>query len=132
MTVTSYDPKKVNLVVEGEFMVGYHDGTFISTGRNADSATPHVGAHGDVTYSESADNTGFITFTLKADSASLETLQTLAKSRDLIQAQVIDANTNNFQAGGTECRILMVPGREYNTEISGVEIRIHVADYSTN
>lgn len=125
----SYDPKKVSLIVDGMFIVGFMDGTMITAEKNEDNVIPHVGAQGDVSFSESADNTGTITVTLKQDSSSLPDLQALSKQKREFAAQIVDANTNNFQAGGTECRILKTPGREFGAEISGVEVQIYVADY---
>lgn len=125
----SYDPKKVSLIVDGMFIVGFMDGTMVTAEKNEDNVIPHVGAQGDVSFSESADNTGTITVTLKQDSSSLPDLQALSKQKREFAAQIVDANTNNFQAGGTECRILKTPGREFGAEISGVEVQIYVADY---
>jgi hypothetical protein len=124
----SYDPKKVSLIVDGTYITGFMDGTFIQCEKNEDNVIPHVGAQGDVTFTESADNTGMITMTLKQNSSSLRFLQSLAKQKREFAAQVIDAN-EGFQAGGTQCRILKTPGREFGSEVSGVEVQIYVADY---
>lgn len=125
----SYDPKKVSLIVAGTYIVGYMDGTFINAEKNEDNVVPHVGAQGDVTYSEVADDTGMITVTLKQDSSSLAFLQALSKQKKDFATQVIDVNASKFQAGGTQCRIIKTPGREYGAEINGIEVQIHVADY---
>lgn len=129
MAVTSYDPKKTSLILDGTFIVGFMDGTFISVEKNEDNVIPHVGAQGDVTYTENADGTGTITFTVKQNSSSLPTIQSISKEKRNIAVQVIDSNTGNFKAGGTECRILRTPGREFGDEVSGVEVQVHVADY---
>lgn len=126
---TSYDPKKVSLIVNGTIIVGFMDGTFISASKNEDNVIPHVGAKGEVSYTESANDTGNLTFTLKQNSSSLPALQALAKQRKDFAAQTVDANDNNFKAGGTQCRILKTPGRDFGSEVSGVEVQIHVADY---
>lgn len=125
----SYDPKKVSLIVDGQFIVGFMDGTFITAEKNEDNITPHIGAQGDVTFSESADETGTLTITLKQNSSSLAYLQSLSKQKREFGAQVIDANDGNFKAGGTQCRIQKTPGREFGAEVAGVEVAIYVADY---
>ncbi|MEK4131990.1 phage protein [Solibacillus sp. FSL W8-0474] len=130
--MNSYDPKKVSFVADGQFIVGYMDGTFITTEKNEDNTIPHVGAQGDVSFTESADETGTITITVKQNSSSLPFLTSLSKQKKEFAANVIDANDGSFKAGGTRCRILKTPGREYGAEISGVEIAIYVADYKTN
>ena len=129
MNATTYDPKKVSLIVDGQYIVGFHDGTFLAAEKNEDNVTPHIGAQGDVTYSESADNTGTITFTVKQNSSSLQFLQRLSKRKSQFAAQIIDANDGKFKAGGTQCRILKTPGREFGAEVAGVEVQIYVADY---
>lgn len=125
----SYDPKKVSAVVDGVFIVGFMDGTMINMEKNEDNVIPHVGAQGDVTFTESADDTGTITITLKQDSSSLPFLQSLAKQKRTFATNIIDANTNNFKGGGTQCRILKTPSREFGAELAGVEVAIYVADY---
>lgn len=127
--VKTYDPKKVSAIIDGTFIVGFMDGTFVGAEKNEDNITPHIGAQGDVTFSESADDTGTITITIKQNSSSLPFLQGLAKEKRQFAAQIIDANTGNFKAGGTQCRILKTPSREFGSEIAGVEISIYVADY---
>ncbi|HDR4393017.1 DUF3277 domain-containing protein [Bacillus cereus] len=130
MAVDSYDPKKVSVIVDGEFMVGFMDGTFVNCEKNEDNVIPHVGAHGDVTFAESADDTGTITITLKHTSASLPKLRKLSKEKRNFPIQVIDANDSKFKAGGNECRVLKTPSTEFGAEVSGVEVQVYVADYS--
>lgn len=130
MAVDSYDPKKVSVIVDGLFMVGFMDGTFVNCEKNEDNVIPHVGAHGDVTFAESADNTATITITLKHTSSSLAHLRKLSKEKRNFPVQVIDANDSKFKAGGNECRILKTPTQEFGAEVSGVEVPIYVADYS--
>lgn len=126
----SYDPKKVSLIVNGSFITGFMDGTFVKTEKNEDNVIPHIGAQGDVTFSESANNTGTITFTVKQNSPSLPELQKLATQKKDFKTQIVDGNDNNFKAGGTQCRILKTPGREFGAEVAGIEVQVYVADYS--
>lgn len=126
---TSFDPKKVSVIVAGKFLTGFMDGTFVQTEKNEDNVIPHIGAQGDVTFSESADETGTITVTLKQTSSSLSHLQTLAKQNKVFAVQIQDANDGAYKAGGTQCRILKTPGREFGAEVSGVEVQIYVADF---
>lgn len=128
--MSSYDPKKVSVIVDGQFIVGYMDGTFVNAEKNEDNVIPHVGAQGDVTFTESADDTGLITLTLKQNSSSLPFLQSLATQKREFAVQVVDANSGSFKAGGNRCRIQRTPNREFGAEISGVEVPIYVADYT--
>lgn len=122
-----YDFKKVSVIVDGVIITGFMDGEPISVSRNEDEVTPHTGADGEVTYSESADETGTITLTLKETSASLPTLTALRKSRKLFAVNINDSNTRAYKVGGTQARIMKMPDRSFGTEVQGVEVQIHVA-----
>lgn len=126
--MTTYDFKKVSVIVDGVFIVGFMDGEPIQVEKNEDDITPHVGAGGDVTYAESADQTGTITLTLKQTSASLPFLQQLRKSKRIFPIQIVDSNTNTYRVGGSEARIVKMPSRSWGAEVQGVEVQIHVAD----
>jgi Protein of unknown function (DUF3277) len=124
----TYDFKKVSVIADGVFITGYHDGSVIKVEKNEDDVTPHVGADGEVTYAESADQTGTITLTLKQTSASLPFLRQLRKSKKIFPIQIVDNNTNAYRVGGSEARILKMPDREWGNEVQPVEVQIHVAD----
>ncbi|QXJ39589.1 hypothetical protein BV455_02955 [Parageobacillus caldoxylosilyticus] len=124
----TYDFKKVSVIADGVFITGYHDGSVIKVEKNEDDVTPHVGADGEVTYAESADQTGTITLTLKQTSASLPFLQQLRKSKKIFPIQIVDNNTNAYRVGGSEARILKMPDREWGNEVQPVEVQIHVSD----
>ncbi len=127
--MSNYDSKNVSVIIDGHFVTGFHDGTFVSVEKNNDNFTEHVGAQGDVTFSENADGSGTITFTVKQTSTSLPYLQKLSKRKDTYSARVIDANDGSFKAGGNEARIRRTPGREFGSEVAGVEVQVYVADY---
>ncbi|MEV9639474.1 phage protein [Mammaliicoccus sciuri] len=126
---TTYDFKKVSAIVDGVIITGYMDGESIQTEKNEDDVLPHVGAAGDVTFSESNDDTGTITLTLKQTSSSNPFLQALRNSKRIFPLQIVDANDNAFRAGGSECRIIKTPARAYGNEVSGLEWQIYVADF---
>lgn len=128
----TFDFKKVSTIVDGNFIVGFMDGTGIAAEKNEDNITPHVGADGGVTYAESNDNTGTITLTLRQNSPSLSALIKLSQSKKTFPAQIIDSNDNKMKAGGNHCRILKTPSAEWGSEISGVEVQIYVADYKVS
>ena len=73
-TVTTYDPQKVNVIVDGRVITGFASDGVVTLTRNSDSVTPAVGAKGDVAYSENADETGTVAITLMSTSASLSYL----------------------------------------------------------
>lgn len=126
---TTYDFKKVSVIVAGIIITGFMDGESISTEKNEDDVTTHVGAGGDVTFSESSDQTGTITLTLKSTSSSLPFLKQLRESKRLFATQIVDSNNQTFRVGGNECRIVKAPARNWGNEVTGVEVAIVVADY---
>lgn len=69
--VASYDPKKVNLVMNGKIITGFASDSMITIARNEDTVTTQVGVKGDVAYNENANESGTITVTLMGTSSSL-------------------------------------------------------------
>lgn len=128
--ITSYDFKKTSVIVGGVIITGYMDGDAIQSAQNEDDITPHVGAGGDVTFSETNDETGIITLTLKSTSSSIPFLKALRDSKEKFAASIVDSNDNSFRAGGSECRIVKAPERTWGNEVTGLEWQIYVADYT--
>jgi hypothetical protein len=129
MATTTYDFKKVSVIVDGVIITGFMDGESIAAEKSEDDVTVHVGAGGDVTYSESSNETGTITLTLKSTSSSLPYLKQLRDSKALFATQIVDSNNNTYRVGGNECRIVKAPARNWGNEVTGVELAISVADY---
>lgn len=130
MAVDVFDFKSTSVIVNGKYLTGYMDGTAIQAEKNEDNKVPHVGADGDVTFSNSADDTGVITVTLKQTSPSLRELITLSKNKTLVfPVKVIDANTNKLRCGGNEAVILKTPAIEWGAEVSGVEVQFYIGDF---
>ena len=128
--VSSYDFKKITTTVAGHIVTGFMDGTVITIEKNEDNVTPHVGADGSVTYAESADNTATMTLTLKQTSPSLAVLRGLARNKTNCPSSVINNNNGAAKYISSYGRVLKMPGEEFGTEVSGVEVTIHIADYN--
>ena len=122
-----YNFKKVTTIVNGFIVTGYMDGEPISVSKNEDDISTHVGADGEVTWSESADETGTITINLKQTSAVLPNFIALRKSQKPFPINISDSNTRAYKTGGTEARIVKMSDRTFGTEVQGVEIQINVA-----
>jgi hypothetical protein len=128
--MASFDFKRVSVIVDGFYVTGWMDGTVISAVKNTDNAIPHTGAAGETTYSESNDNTGMITVTVKQDSPFVAKAIALATGKREFATQVVDQNDGAKRAGGNKCRIIKTPDVNWGSEIAGVEIQIHVSDYT--
>src|SRR5690606_24058624 len=130
-----YDPRNVAVIVNGQEIVGFAEGTFIRGERAAERyPEPHVGAKGEVTWFRNGNNTGMVTITLKHDSASNAFLTRLFRQQDqpgtLITIPVQDWNFDGYVSiSGIDCRIVTVPPWERGAEVGSVEWVIRVAGF---
>ena len=126
-TVTTYDPQKVNVIVDGRVITGFASDGVVTLTRNSDSVTPAVGAKGDVAYSENADETGTVAIALMATSASLSYLRGLEAKRKMVTVSVQDVNDNDaFVMSCDNCRVLKMPDAARTKEQGTVTINIYV------
>jgi len=61
---TTYDPAKVDMILNGVRLTGFASGTFISIEYNADSWSTQVGADGEAVRSKSNDQSAQVTVTV--------------------------------------------------------------------
>ncbi len=127
MDVTSYDPKKVNVAVDGAIITGYASDSMITATKNEDAVTTEVGCKGDVVYSENANESGTITITLQGTSSSLPRLRSLASSRKQISVTVSDANdSDDISITAQKCRVTKMPDVSRGKTSGNVTISIFV------
>ena len=104
--VTTYDPKKVSIVVNNRMITGFASDSMITVARSEDIVTTAVGVQGDVTYNENANESGTMTITLSGTSSSLPSLRDLALRRKPFPVLLVDANDDsNVYVSGDRCRI---------------------------
>ena len=127
MDVTSYDPKKVNVAVDGAIITGYASDSMITATKNEDAVTTEVGCKGDVVYSENANESGTITITLQGTSSSLPRLRSLASSRKQISVTVSDANdSDDISITAQKCRVVKMPDVSRGKTSGNVTISIFI------
>ena len=127
MDVTSYDPKIVNVAVNGAIITGYASDSMITATKNEDAVTTEVGCKGDVVYSENANESGTITITLQGTSSSLPRLRSLASSRKQISVTVSDANdSDDISITAQKCRVVKMPDVSRGKTSGNVTISIFV------
>lgn len=125
--IASYDPKKVNLVVNGVAITGFSADGVITVTRNEDIVTTQVGAKGDVAYSENANESGNIAMTLMGTSSSLPYLRTLAVKRTPLSVMISDANdATAVNVAEEQCRILKPPDITRAKEVGTETVNIFV------
>ncbi|EJU22977.1 hypothetical protein HMPREF1143_0497 [Peptoanaerobacter stomatis] len=131
MDVKTYDPLKVNLVVNGVTITGFADGSIIEVERNEDAIMPYVGTKGEVAIAESADKTGTFKITLMSTSPSVQYLNTLAKQKGddaAFPVSLVNMNTNAISATATTCRVKKMASETIDKDVTEREFEIFAAD----
>ena len=132
MNVTSYDPKKVNVVVDGTTLTGFASDGIITVSKSEDAVTPNVGCKGDVVYEENANESGTIAVTLQQTSSSLSKLRRLASNRTSFSVTISDANDDDsISVSGSNCRVLKMPDIVRGKNTSTVTVNIYVPNLVT-
>ena len=125
--IASYDPKKVNVNINGKIITGFSPDGVINVVRNEDIVTPTTGAKGDVTYNENANESGQVTLHLMGSSSSLPFLRSLAVKRKEIRLTITDANdAGAVQFAEERCRIIKPPDLAKAKEIGSTDLNIFV------
>ena len=127
VSVTTYDPKKVNVIVGGRVITGFASDGVVTLAKSEDSVTPSVGAKGDVTYSENANESGTVSLTLMSTSSSLSYLRDLEVKRRAVNVSITDANDDTaFTMNEDNCRITKMPDVARQKEQATVTVTIFV------
>lgn len=125
--IASYDPKKVNVIINGKVITGFSPDGVINVVRNEDIVTTTVGTKGDVTYNENANESGQVTLHLLSSSSSLPYLRSLAVKRVKIGLTITDANdVGAVQFAEEQCRIIKPPDLAKAKEIGSTDVNIFV------
>lgn len=127
VSVTTYDPKKVNVIVGGRVITGFASDGVVTLAKSEDSVTPSVGAKGDVAYSENANESGTVSLTLMSTSSSLPYLRDLEAKRRAVNVSITDANDDTaFTMNEDNCRITKMPDIARQKEQATVTVTIFV------
>ena len=127
VSVTTYDPKKVNVIVGGRVITGFASDGVVTLAKSEDSVTPSVGAKGDVAYSENANESGTVSLTLMSTSSSLSYLRDLEAKRRAVNVSITDANDDTaFTMNEDNCRITTRPDVARQKEQATVTVTIFV------
>ena len=125
--VASYDPKKVNLVMNGKIITGFASDSMITIARNEDTVTTQVGVKGDVAYNENANESGTITVTLMGTSSSLTYVRSLALKRKEGSVMIVDANDSaSGKVAEERGRVIKPPDIPRAKEIGSESVSIFV------
>lgn len=127
MSVKTYSPKAVSVIVAGMQITGFAEDSFVSVERDSDAFTKTVGADGEVSRSASADLSGTITITLQSTSDSNEILSALSLADQVSLSGEFTVLIKDNSPGGTSLHtspsawIQKVATKEYGAEVGDVE-----------
>lgn len=130
MAITSYDAKNVTVIVDGVYITGFSEGSFIECEKAEDTFQTSVGAQGDVGISEVNNPIGNITITLQQTSPSVTYLNRLASSKRIVSVWVISNNTPREKIGGTQARVLRPAQSTFSNSIESRAFQLQVFDYT--
>lgn len=132
MSVKTYDPRGVVVIVGVAPMSGFADGTFVTVSRKNDAFSSVCGADGETSRAKSNDKRGEMSLTLLQTSLSNDILSAIALADEKQNAGVVpilikdlSGITTYFSGAGW---IRKVPASEYGKEVANREWVFELAD----
>lgn len=101
MSVKTYDPKNVQIIIGGVPMSGLADGTFLTVAFDEPQFSKTVGADGEVSRAKSNNYSATATLTLKQTSASNDVLSGFATADRETNAGVVPMMVKEIGSGRT-------------------------------
>lgn len=129
----NYDPQEVVLTIaDGYVIKGFAEDSMIEVTRREDKRDVHVGAQGEVTFTENANDVADATIYLKASSPANSRLKELYDSGEEFDLNCMDQNfSDDVGAGGSRCKVANEPDFSRGGELTENEWPIIIADYET-
>lgn len=126
-----YDPKKVQLIINGLTVTGFSDGDKIKIEPVTKEEFKSVaGVDGDVSFTKVNDDRHTITFSLKEESPSNKALDALRLLPSSFAVMVKNTSAGKYIGGGTGARIAEKPGLTFGADAPKREWKILVPKYS--
>lgn len=125
MSVYTYDPSQVQIIVGGVPLSGFADGTFIEVSRDEQMYTKVTGADGKTSRAKTSNRAGDFTFTLKQTSPANDILSGFAVADEIDNAGVVPVLIKDG-SGRTVCAssaawVRQMPDQPFAKEISNRE-----------
>jgi hypothetical protein len=126
-----YDASLVTVNLDGRFITGFSDGSFVKAEKSEDNFSTKVDAQGRVSVAKTNNPLGTITLTLAQDSPSLPYVIEKSKTTTPFPIWVTyNDGTTKEKAGGTQALIKKSPTKTFSGEIEDREVEITVFDYT--
>lgn len=121
----SYSPGEISVIVDGQIISGFAEGTFISVARDEDSSTFVPSATGGGSRTKNANKAGKFTFTLQQTSESNQALSDLLKADEdgdnSIFPVLVRDNSGADLHKAEQVYIVKYPQSDYAKELSNRE-----------
>ena len=135
MSVKTYNPADVAIIVAGIPIGGFADGTFITVARDNPAFTNGSGADGEGWRAKSNDKTGTMTLTLLQTSASNDALSALAAldeaSGDGVGPFLLKDNSGRTLVAAETCWVEKVSDSEFARDVTNREWAIKTDSLNT-
>lgn len=132
--VVPYNPLDVSVIVNGTYLTGFAEGSFVVCSQSEDGYTTSVGAQGDVSVSITHNPLGTITVTLQHDSPYVGYLDRIAAAKTIVSLWVLYNGRPKKKTGGTQAMIRRAANVTYsdNAPDSNRSYDFDVFDYSNS
>ncbi|MCE5168970.1 DUF3277 domain-containing protein [Paenibacillus profundus] len=130
MSIGIYDAKQVSVIVDGKYITGFGENTFVSCEKDEEQSVAHVGARGEVAIAHKNNPLGTVKLTLMSTSPQLELLHRLAREKKIFDIWVVSHNEPRERIGGTQAIVKKLPAAAYGSELEDREYEIQVLDYT--
>lgn len=124
--VRSVDARDTSVNIDGQFITGFAEGSFVEWEKDEDNFNAKVDAFGDVAVAITNNTLGTITVTLSQTSPSLALVKRLANARAMFPVWV---TTPDEKVGGTQAMFVKTPSGTLSDEVEDREVEIRVFDF---
>lgn len=135
---STYDPKKVSVILGAHIAKGFADGTMISLTRNTDLFTRKIGAGGEVARVKSSDRSGRLVLTFMQTSETNDFLSAMFLADETSNSGkfpvLVTENGGSSIAGGAEAWVVKpadlayasadTTNRQWTIEISELSVTV--------
>lgn len=131
MSVTTYDPSDLTVVVNGVYLTGFSE-DMVEFEKDEDGYETKVGAQGDVVRSKINNPLHTLSITLLSSSPQVSMLDKLAKSGKMVPASIIYNGEPKETVTVTEAYVKKPAARSYGSEAEDREYELQCMDAETN
>lgn len=119
----TYDPAAITIIIAGQIIEGYMDGTFVEVTRDEDTFTPVTGSGGESARTRNRNKTGKIVITLMQGSPSNAVLSAMHNTDEVLGVPpgpaMVKDNLGTTVLGGDACYLLKPADVQFGKDYSG-------------